>query len=41
MIGNNGKACDYKENPETGENNGCQIFRLGDITAKANGNFSR
>jgi hypothetical protein len=41
LVGNNGTPCDYEENLLTGENNGCQIFRLEDIISKAKGNFSR
>jgi hypothetical protein len=38
LVGEGGKPCQYNV---TGENNGCQIFRLGDIVAAAGGNFSQ
>ena len=41
LVGNNGKPCLFKQDNETGENNGCQIFKLGDIVELAGGNFSR
>ena len=41
MIGSNGTACVFQEDAETGENNGCQIFHLGEMISKAKGNFSR
>jgi hypothetical protein len=40
LIGEQGKPCMYKRT-EDGGNNGCQIFRLGDMIANAGGNFSR
>ena len=41
LVGNNGKPCRYIQDPKTGENNGCQIFPIGDLVSKAKGNFSR
>jgi hypothetical protein len=41
LVGNNGKPCPFKQDMITGENNGCQIFRLGDIVSLAGGDFSK
>jgi hypothetical protein len=41
LVGNKGRPCTFKLDPESGENNGCQIFRLGDIVSMAGGNFSK
>jgi len=40
LIGNNKRPCMFKVNANR-ENNGCQIFRLGDMVQLAGGNFSR
>jgi len=40
LIGNNRRPCMFKVNAKK-ENNGCQIFRLGDMVQLAGGNFSR
>ena len=39
LIGKNGRPCMYKATMDG--NNGCQIFRLGDIITLAGGNFSK
>ena len=39
LIGKNGRPCMYKATMDG--NNGCQIFRLGDIITFAGGNFSK
>ena len=39
LIGKGGRPCMYQATPEG--NNGCQIFRLGDIVMLAGGNFSK
>ena len=41
LVGNKGKPCPFVQDDVTGDNNGCQIFRLGDIVALAGGNFSK
>jgi hypothetical protein len=41
LIANNGKPCTFKQDELTGQNNGCQIIRLGDIVSLAGGNFSK
>lgn len=40
LIGKNGTPCMFKKLAD-GSNNGCQIFRLGDMVALAHGNFSQ
>lgn len=39
LIGNNGRPCLFKKTSRG--NNGCQIFRLGDMVELAGGNFSK
>ena len=39
LIGKGGRPCMFKFLPDGG-NNGCQIFRLGDMVTYAGGNFS-
>jgi len=41
LVANNGMPCMFKQDPVTGENNGCQIFKLGEMVAYAGGNFSQ
>ena len=41
LIGHNGKPCLFKLDKKTGENNGCQIFKLEEIVELAGGNFNR
>lgn len=40
LVANNGMPCMFKQDPETKESNGCQIFKLGEMLAYAGGNFS-
>ena len=40
LIGGNGRPCTFQWT-EDGGNNGCQIFRLGDMVTWAGGNFSQ
>ncbi len=40
LIGKDGKPCMFKKFPD-GNNNGCQIFRLGDMVEFAQGNWSQ
>ena len=43
LVGNDGKACLYDREGDNydDQNNGCQIFRLGDMVRYAGGNFAR
>ena len=41
LIGNNGRPCIYGSNEDHTINNGCQIFKLGDMVTYAGGNFSQ
>ena len=43
LVGNGGKACLYERKGDNYNdlNNGCQIFRLGDMVRYAGGNFAQ
>ena len=41
LVANDGNPCLFQQDPVTGENNGCQIFKLGEMVAYAGGNFSQ
>ena len=45
LVANKGRPCFYQRAPDADnfddKNNGCQIFRLGDMVRFAGGNFSK
>ena len=41
LIGGGGRPCTFEWTEDGSGNNGCQIFRLGDMVTWAGGNFSQ